>query len=174
MNGPNCPGGSCKLKLLRFLPTTWKKVLKRNPMGGRPGMVPGQMVCGQRSFCAGDPNMTGGILMKLSSSFGNLKPASLNAFPKSFSLGKSTWHVAHEVPYCRANAGIARADGTAHKKTTMEQHTAMCDLIKVAIISYEVFLLSSDLLAYLAVSPPALGLDEQFDRRTECDPRGRL
>src|SRR5207302_762793 len=80
---------------------------KRNPMGGIPGIVPGKMVCGHKSFCAGDPSMVGGILMKLSSSLGNLKPASLNAFPKSFSLGKSRWQVLHEVPYCRENAGMA-------------------------------------------------------------------
>src|SRR5215472_18103195 len=70
-------------------------------------MVPGQMVCGQSSFCAGEPSMTGGILIKSSSFLGNLKPASLNALPKSFSLGKFTWQVAHDVPYCLENAGIA-------------------------------------------------------------------
>jgi hypothetical protein len=57
------------------------------------------MLCGHISFCAGAPRSTGGIFMKVSSSFGNLKPASLKAFPKSFSLGKSTWQVLQEVPY---------------------------------------------------------------------------
>jgi hypothetical protein len=66
-----------------------------------------RMECGQSSFCAGAPNITGGILMKASSSFGNLNPASLKAFPKSFSLGKSTWQVLQDVPYWRENAGIA-------------------------------------------------------------------
>src|SRR5690348_10269486 len=91
--------GACKLKLFRFLPTTWKKVLNRKPIGGSPGMVPGKIVCGQSSFCAGAPSSTGGILIKDSSSLGNLKPASLNALPKSLSLGKSMWQVAQEVPY---------------------------------------------------------------------------
>src|SRR5215470_2916919 len=76
-------------------------------MGGSPGIVPGQMLCGHVSFCAGAPSITGGTLMKVSSSFGNLKPASLNALPKSLSLGKSTWQVAQDVPYCRENAGMA-------------------------------------------------------------------
>ena len=70
-------------------------------------MVPGQIVFGQSSFCAGEPSITGGIFTKVSSSFGNLKPASLKAFPKSFSLGKSMWQVLQEVPYCRENAGMA-------------------------------------------------------------------
>src|ERR1019366_6610651 len=100
--------GICRVaKLLRFLPTTWKKVLKRNPIGGRPGMVPGNMVCGHNSACAGDPSITGGTLINVSSSLGNLNPASLKALPKSLSLGKFTWQVAHEVPYWREKAGIA-------------------------------------------------------------------
>lgn len=60
------------------------------------GMVPGQTVLGHNSFWAGAPSITGGILINDSSSLGNLKPASLNAFPKSFSLGKSTWQVEQE------------------------------------------------------------------------------
>ena len=51
-------------------------------------MVPGKIVCGHISACAGAPSITGGILIKVSSSLGNLKPASLNALPKSFSFGK--------------------------------------------------------------------------------------
>lgn len=78
-------------------------------MGGIPGIVPGQMVFGHSSLFAGAPNITGGILIIAASSFGNLKPASLNAFPKSFSLGKSMWQVLQLVPYIRANAGMARA-----------------------------------------------------------------
>src|ERR1700751_2918784 len=70
-------------------------------------MVPGNTVCGHRSFWAGAPSMTGGTFRKLSSSLGNLKPASLNALPKSLSLGKSRWQVVQEVPYWRENAGIA-------------------------------------------------------------------
>src|SRR5579883_2470749 len=70
-------------------------------------MLPGQMECGNSSLLAWAPSRTGGILMKLSSSLGNLKPASLNAFPKSLSFGKSTWQVLHEVPYWRENAGMA-------------------------------------------------------------------
>ena len=65
------------------------------------------MVCGHRSFYAGDPNITGGTLIKVSSSLGSLNPASLKALPKSLSLGKSTWQVLHDVPYWRENAGIA-------------------------------------------------------------------
>src|ERR1700741_4981329 len=76
-------------------------------MGGIPGIEPGQIECGKSSLFAGAPSSTGGILMKLSSSLGNLNPASLNALPKSFSLGKSMWQVLQEVPYCRENAGIA-------------------------------------------------------------------
>ncbi|MGB9122893.1 MAG: hypothetical protein WCE73_19925, partial [Candidatus Angelobacter sp.] len=49
---------------------------------------------------------------------GNLKPASLNALPKSFSLGKSEWQVAHEVWYWRAKAGIAwLTEGKARKNS---------------------------------------------------------
>src|SRR5271166_2308932 len=76
-------------------------------MGGIPGMVPGQMAFGHSSALAGAPSITGGILIMDSSSFGNLKPASLKAFPKSFSLGKSIWQVLQLVPYIRENAGIA-------------------------------------------------------------------
>src|SRR5208337_3973979 len=81
-------------------------------MGGMPGMVPGQMACGQSSALAGAPSMTGGILIMDSSSLGNLKPASLKAFPKSLSFGKSMWHVLQLVPYMRENAGIARLSCT--------------------------------------------------------------
>src|SRR5262249_33449727 len=79
----------------------------RKPMGGMPGMVPGQIAFGHISAFAGAPSMTGGIFNIEASSVGNLKPASLNALPKSFSLGKSRWQVAQLVPYWRANAGIA-------------------------------------------------------------------
>src|SRR6516164_5429417 len=77
-------------------------------MGGWPGMVPGQIAFGHNSALAGAPNITGGILITDSSSLGNLKPASLKAFPKSLSLGKSIWHVLQLVPYMRENAGIAK------------------------------------------------------------------
>src|SRR5271165_4857105 len=76
-------------------------------MGGRPGIVPGQIAFGHSSALAGAPSITGGILIIDSSSLGNLKPASLKAFPKSLSLGKSIWHVLQLVPYMRENAGIA-------------------------------------------------------------------
>src|SRR6516164_6736843 len=76
-------------------------------MGGCPGIVPGQIALGQSSALAGAPSMTGGILSIDSSSLGNLKPASLNALPKSFNFGKSIWQVMQEVPYNRANAGMA-------------------------------------------------------------------
>ena len=59
------------------------------------------------SAFAGAPSMTGGILSIDSSSLGNLKPASLKALPKSFSLGKSKWQVLQLVPYKRENAGMA-------------------------------------------------------------------
>jgi hypothetical protein len=72
-------------------------VFMRSPIGGRPGMVPGQMLFGHISFCAGAPSITGGTFRNVSSSFGNLKPLSLNAFPKSFSFGKSMWQVLQEV-----------------------------------------------------------------------------
>src|ERR1039457_6341563 len=77
-------------------------------MGGIPGIVPGQMAFGHSSALAGAPSITGGILIIDSSSLGNLKPASLKAFPKSFSLGKSIWQVLQLVPYMRENAGIAK------------------------------------------------------------------
>jgi len=110
VRGMNCgtvPGGARLLNWFAFDPVYWKKVFMRRPTGGMLGMVPGQTLCGQTSFCAGAPNITGGVLMKVSSSFGNLKPASLNALPKSFSLGKSRWQVVQEVPYCREKAGMA-------------------------------------------------------------------
>src|ERR1019366_8136481 len=89
-------------------------------MGGMPGMTPGQMAFGQSSALAGAPSITGGILIIDSSSLGNLKPASLKAFPKSLSLGKSMWQVLHEVPYCREKAGIActLCAGTTTKRAT--------------------------------------------------------
>src|SRR5271165_3362771 len=93
-------------------------------MGGMPGIVPGQMALGHSSAFAGAPNMTGGILITDSSSLGNLKPASLKAFPKSFSLGKSIWHVLQLVPYRRENAGIAklsRTEKTARIKSNMRK-----------------------------------------------------
>src|SRR6516162_31371 len=77
-------------------------------MGGWPGIVPGQIALGQSSALAGAPSMTGGILSIDSSSLGNLKPASLNALPKSFNFGKSIWQVLQLVPYILANAGMAR------------------------------------------------------------------
>src|SRR5215469_9555140 len=79
----------------------------RSPMGGIPGIVPGQMAFGQSSAVLGAPSMTGGILIFDASSSGNLKPASLNALPKSLSLGKSMWHVLQLRPYMRAKAGMA-------------------------------------------------------------------
>src|SRR5271157_2153293 len=86
-------------------------------MGSRPGMVPGYTVCGHNSACAGAPSSTGGVFRNDSSSLGNLKPASLKALPKSLSLGKSEWHVVHEVPYLRENAGIALAEGGCDRIT---------------------------------------------------------
>src|SRR5215471_10113177 len=77
-------------------------------MGGWPGIVPGQIALGQSSALAGAPSMTGGIFSICSSSLGNLNPASLNALPKSFSLGKSIWQVLQLVPYILENAGIAK------------------------------------------------------------------
>src|SRR5271157_1007242 len=77
-----------------------------------PGIVPGQMALGHSSALAGAPSITGGILIIDSSSLGNLKPASLKAFPKSLSLGKSMWHVLQLVPYMRENAGIAKLSRT--------------------------------------------------------------
>jgi hypothetical protein len=56
---------------------------------------------------ANAPSITGGTLMKVSSSLGNLNPASLKALPKSLSFGKSIWQVLHEVPYWCEKAGIA-------------------------------------------------------------------
>src|SRR5271157_895370 len=71
-------------------------------------MVPGHIAFGHSSAFAGAPSITGGILSIDSSSLGNLKPASLKALPKSFSLGKSMWHVLQLVPYWRENAGIPK------------------------------------------------------------------
>src|ERR1700756_1102099 len=83
----------------------------RSPIGGSPGIEPGQMALGQSSDCAGAPSSTGGIFNIDSSSVGNLNPASLKALPKSLSLGKSMWQVLHDVLYCRENAGMACARG---------------------------------------------------------------
>src|SRR5215469_17239620 len=93
-------------------------------MGGWPGIVPGQIALGHCSLLAGAPSMTGGIFSMAASSFGNLKPASLKAFPKSFNLGKSIWQVLQLVPYILANAGIAwlpfgNRRGSINKKTRM-------------------------------------------------------
>src|SRR5215470_2139621 len=107
MKGGTLPAGVSASKLPRLPSVFWKKVFIRRPMGAMPGMVPGQMECGHSSFWAGAPSMTGGIFRKVSLSVGNLKPASLKAFPKSLSLGKSRWQVAQDVWYCRENAGIA-------------------------------------------------------------------
>ena len=107
MSWGTAPGAASALKRFALEPVNWKKLFMRKPMGGMPGIVPGHTLCGHTSFCAGAPNITGGVLTNVSSSFGNLKPASLKAFPKSFSFGKSRWQVVHEVPYCREKAGIA-------------------------------------------------------------------
>src|SRR5271169_2528791 len=77
-------------------------------MGGIPGIVPGQIAFGHSSAFAGAPSITGGIFSMDSSSFGNLKPASLNALPKSLSLGKSMWQVLQLVPYWREKAGMPK------------------------------------------------------------------
>src|ERR1035438_5278081 len=71
-------------------------------------MVPGHIAFGHSSALAGAPSMTGGIFSIDSSSLGNWNPASLKALPKSFSLGKSMWHVLQLVPYWRENAGMAK------------------------------------------------------------------
>src|SRR5271169_5499299 len=95
-------------------------------MGGIPGIVPGQIAFGHNSALAGAPSITGGILSICSSSLGNLKPASLKALPKSFSLGKSMWHVLQLVPYCRAKTGIATvcsADMIISKAISAEHQT---------------------------------------------------
>ena len=110
VRGSTCgtpPGKASVLKRLALALVYWKKLFMRRPICGSPGIVPGQTLCGQTSFCAGAPNITGGVFRNVSSSFGNLKPASLNALPKSLSFGKSRWQVVHEVPYCLENAGIA-------------------------------------------------------------------
>src|SRR5579862_2537408 len=90
------------------------------------------MACGHISFCAGAPSITGGSLMKVSSSLGNLKPASLNALPKSFNLGKSTWQVLQEVPYWREKAGMAWLyDGNTvpENTNTSSAHMRYCTCI---------------------------------------------
>src|ERR1700694_3850750 len=89
-----------------------------SPIGGIPGISPGQTVRGHTCFCASAPSSVGATFTKLSSSFGNLKPASLNAFPKSFNFGKSMWQVLQEVLYCRENAGIAYAFAGIKEKAT--------------------------------------------------------
>ena len=60
----------------------------RKPMGGMPGIVPGQIAFGHNSLFAGAPSITGGIFSMDSSSLGNLKPASLKAFAEVIQLGK--------------------------------------------------------------------------------------
>src|SRR6516162_8033792 len=98
----------------------------RSPMGGIPGIVPGQMALGQSSALAGAPSITGGILILDASSSVNLKPASLNALPKSLSLGKSMWHVLQLRPYMRAKAGIAWL-GLGHKNRSMSRAVRIDD-----------------------------------------------
>jgi hypothetical protein len=61
---------------------------------------------------------------------GELETRVFKYLAKSLSLGKSTWQVAHDVPYCRANTGMAFADGTTHRKMTLEEHSAIYDLSK--------------------------------------------
>src|SRR5215471_20056782 len=116
INGGTVPAGVRASKLPRLPLVRWKKVFMRRPTGVIPGMVPGQIVCGNKSFCAGAPSMIGGIFKKVSSSLGNLNPASLKAFPKSLSLGKSKWQVLQEVPYWREKAGMAEL--VPEKKST--------------------------------------------------------
>src|ERR1700751_960215 len=110
-------------------------------MGGNPGIVPGQIERGKSSLLAGAPNNTGGTLMKLSSSLGNLKPASLNALPKSFNFGKSIWQVLQDVPYWRENAGIAwlvseNATTTSTLNTTT--NNPRCLSILRLLLTYEI------------------------------------
>src|SRR5215471_20830514 len=92
-------------------------------MGGWPGIVPGQIALGQSSALAEAPSMTGGIFSICSSSLGNLNPASLNALPKSLSLGKSIWQVLQLVPYILENAGIAKP-GVAQSAMAMRTATS--------------------------------------------------
>ena len=101
------PRGLLHVEIVAIRAYHLEKLVVAQPNRKSPGMVPGQIECGNSSLLACAPSRTGGILMKLSSSFGNLKPASLNALPKSFSLGKSRWQVLQDVPYWRENAGIA-------------------------------------------------------------------
>src|SRR5690349_17694141 len=104
-------------------------------MGGKPGIVPGQMALGKISFCAGAPSMIGGTFRNPSSSVGNLNPASLKALPKSFSLGKSEWHVAHEVWYWRAKAGIAwLAVGSIRNSSKPMQPNPYCVLMEFVLM----------------------------------------
>src|SRR5712692_4261776 len=141
--------GFCRLKLFRFALTTWKKVLKRRPLGGRPGIVPGNMVCGHKSFWAGAPSITGGTLMKVSSSLGNLNPASLKALPKSLSLGKSTWQVLQDVPYWRENAGMAKLlPESSTSRISNNKITVMrwCVAISLSPFGYEVVAFAWDWL----------------------------
>src|SRR5215471_1779191 len=74
---------------------------------------------GHNSFFAGAPSITGGILRKSSSFFGNLNPVTLNALPKSLSLGKSRWQVAHDVPYCRENGDHGALTGSSTLRWTL-------------------------------------------------------
>src|SRR5690348_11732508 len=97
INGGTVPGGTSESKFPRLPLVFWKKVFMRSPMGGMPGMDPGQIAFGHSSFCAGAPSNVGGIFSMPASSVGNLKPASLNALPKSFNFGKSRWQVLQEV-----------------------------------------------------------------------------
>ena len=84
------------------------------------------MALGNRSFCAGAPSIVGGTFRKVSSSAGNLKPASLKAFPKSFSLGKSLWQVLQDVWYILANAGMAWLREGQARTAKRKQIAAAC------------------------------------------------
>src|SRR5215469_14980589 len=97
INAGTVPAGVKASKLPRLADVFWKNVFIRRPTGRIPGIVPGQMAWGNKSLCAGAPSKMGGTFRKVSLSAGNLKPASLKALPKSFSLGKSEWQVVQDV-----------------------------------------------------------------------------
>ena len=123
---PPCPGAPTN-QSCRDCPCLLEKSIHPRQIGNsgnasRPDRV------WKSSFWAAAPRSVFGIFNRPASSVGNLKPASLNAFPKSFNLGKSEWQVVHDVPYWRAKAGMALTRRKKRRMATHKDHIALCSL----------------------------------------------
>ena len=87
MNGATVPEEQC-VKIAAIAPGLLEERIHPEPIGGRPGNVPGQMALGKSSFWAGAPSRTGGISRKPSSSVGNLKAGVFECLPKVIQFRK--------------------------------------------------------------------------------------